>query len=181
MPNTSDIITTVGGSASTSYVTLAEFANYRDQNRINADAFDAATVDNKIRALMMAARRLNRENWRGSKVDGTQALAWPRYEVPKKDSALTGTANQRLNDFSMGFWGEYYESTEIPDVVKDAQCELAIAYLEGFETNEGQRISKFQADGVSIEYSPSAKDAGLPVAVSQLISGLCNSGRLVRG
>lgn len=181
MPNVSDIVTTVGGSASTSYVTLAEFTTYRDLNRINADAFDAATVDNKIRALLMATRRLDRENWRGSKVDGLQSLAWPRYEVPKKDSAHTGTASQRLNDFSMGFWGEYYESTEIPQVVKDAQCELAIAYLEGFETNEGQRITRFQADGVTIDYAPIAKESGLPVAVSQLISGLFNSGRLVRG
>lgn len=181
MPNPNDIITTVGDSASNSYVTLAEFAAYRDKHRINADAFDTATPDNKIRALFMAARRLDRENWRGSKVDGLQALAWPRYEVPKRDSSLIGTANQRLNDYDFGFWGEYYKGDEIPQLIKDAQCELAIAYLDGFESNEGQRISRFVADTLTVEYAPSAKESGLPVVVAQLISGLVSSGRLIRG
>lgn len=187
----STLVVTVGGSTSNSYVTLQQFADYRDLYRINADAFDSAAPDDKVRALLMAARRLDRENWRGAKADSSQAMAWPRYDVPKRDGSLVGGdsipgAGVLLGPrggygiYVGGAWGEQYESTEIPQPIKDSQCELAIAYLEGFETQEGQSITQFQADGISIKYSSSSNSGSLPPAVMQLISGLVQGPRLTR-
>lgn len=177
------IITTVGGTDSNSYVTLAEYASYRDLNRINADAFDAASPDDKVRSLVMAARRMNRFNWRGGKADGNQALAWPRLEVPVRDSSLVGVGSYTLEYYAnntLGFFGDFYPGNSIPQIIKDAQCELAIAYLEGFEQSEGQQIKKFSADGVSIEYATTAKSSALPVNFQQMITGLVTGERLVR-
>ena len=178
------LITTVGYLSSNSYVTLEEFADYRDLNRINADAFDNATADNKVRALIMAARRLSRLNWRGGKVSGNQALSWPRIEVPVRDSSLDGISlygTMSESRYTGGFYGDYYESTIIPEIIKNAQCELAIAYLEGFEQSEGHQIKSFSADGVRIDYATSSKGGALPATVQQMISGLLTGERLVRG
>ena len=186
------LVVTVGGTSSNSYVTLQQFADYRDLYRINADAFDGATADDKVRALLMAARRLDRENWRGAKADSSQALAWPRYDVPKRDGSLVGGdtipgAGALLGPrggygvYVGGSWGEMWETDAIPQPIKDAQCELAIAYLEGFETAEGQSIAEWSADGVSIKYGSAAnRGDALPPIVSQLISGLIQGPRLAR-
>lgn len=181
--NADSIITTVGASDSNSYVTLAEYASYRDLNRINADAFDAASPDDKVRSLVMAAKRLNRLNWRGGKADGNQALAWPRLEVPVRDSSLVGVGSYTLGYYAnntLGFFGDYYPGDSVPQIIKDAQCELAIAYLEGFESSEGQQIKRFVADGVTIEYGTTARSGELPVAVRQMVSGMLVGERLVR-
>ena len=162
----------VGGTSSNSYVTLQQFADYRDLYRINADAFDGATADDKVRALLMAARRLDRENWIGSPVTDTQALAWPRSGVCKID-AVRGDG--------LSYWGEEYSTTEIPLQIKHAQMELALSYLDGFDDGEEDAIQSFSADGVSVEFRGSRPSGSLPSAVSQLIGGLLRGNRLVRG
>ena len=80
------VITTVGGSTANSYVTPVEFQSYRDLNVLDADAFDGATPDRKIRALFKAANRLQRENWLGNRASDTQRLAWPRAGAQKVDA-----------------------------------------------------------------------------------------------
>ena len=180
----SSLIITIGDSTSNSYVTLQEFIDYRDLNRINADAFDNASADDKVRSLIMAARKLNVLNWRGGKVNSTQFLAWPRLDVPIKDSTLAGYSS--LNGFPSVYqndyyFGDYYQGSEIPTIIKDAQCELAIAYLEGFEEVEGQRIKEFGVDGVRVVYTTNSSPGLLPVRISQMLSGLLAGERLVRG
>lgn len=186
-----DLTTTIGGSTSNSYVSLDDFESYCDE-RLNVDVYYAADDDDRVRALLMATRRLDRENWRGAKADSSQALAWPRYDVPKRDGSLVGGDSipgagvllgprAGYGAYIGGSWGEMWETTDIPQPIKDAQCELAIAYLEGFETQEGQSISEFQADGVRVKYSASSSRAdSLPPAVMQLISGLVQGPRLMR-
>lgn len=106
------VTTTIGGESSNSYVSLATAQTYMDA-RLNADAWDdAATDDIRNRALVMAARRLNDESYVGQPVyvDPRQALAWPRHGAYDRD-------------------GVWLDSDAIPQVVKDAQCELALALL----------------------------------------------------
>lgn len=158
----STLVVTVGGASSNSYVTLAQFNTYCEQ-RLNVDSFDDAQPDDKIRALLMATRRLDRENWIGQKAATTQALVWPRSGVYKPDG-----------------YGDQYLSTEIPQLVKDAQCELALAYLDGFDDGEEDAIDSFSADGVSVHFRRSKPSGGLPVAVLHLIGGLTRGNRLVR-
>ena len=168
----SDLIITVGGSTSNSYVSLADLATYRDRYRITAEAFDDAEPDDKIRSLLMAASRLNRENWQGSRASSTQALAWPRTGVLKRDAVTIGY------DYS---YGEEYQSTEIPQAIKDAQCELALSYLDGFDDGEEDAIDSFSADGVSVKFRSSTTAGGFPPPITLLISGLIQGLRLMRG
>jgi hypothetical protein len=77
-----------------------------------------------------------------------------------------------------GGYGEQYASTEIPQVVKDAQCELALAYLEGFP---GSVVKGLVSGGVTVEVEHSAVMGGLPPAVTRLIAGLIGGNRLIRG
>lgn len=158
----STLVVTVGGASSNSYVTLAVFNTYCEQ-RLNVDSFDEAQPDDKIRALLMATRRLDRENWIGQKASTTQALVWPRSGIYKPDG-----------------YGEQYSSAEIPQLVKDAQCELALAYLGGYgAATSSDSISEFSIDGVRVKTSGGGT-AGWPDAVDELIGGLIRGNMLVR-
>lgn len=167
----SAIVTTVGSAGANSYVTQAECTTYHG-DRLNTSAWTGATGDNKDIALLMAARRLQDENWRGSRVNDTQKLAWPRLYVENPDSSTY----------------DHYDSDEIPQRVKDAQCELALAYLQNTareEDAEGAAVESFSADGVSINFggsgSTNAQRGALPASAQRLLSGLVQGSRLVRG
>lgn len=185
--NSSTIVTTVGSATANSYVSLTEFADYRDLQRIDADSFDAADPDDKIRALVIAFKRLNRENWMGSRVDSTQAAAWPRFGVQKVDKVegwgYGGAYSYGYGSYPYGYpYGtlNQYLSTEIPQQIKDAQCELALSYLDGFDDGEEDQIKSFSADGVAVEFRPGKIQGGLPAVVSQLIGNLAAGNQLRR-
>jgi hypothetical protein len=91
--------------------------------------------------------------------------------VLKRDAVTIGYNN---------FYGEEYLSTEIPQAIKDAQCELALSYLDGFDDGEEDAIDSFSADGVSVKFR-SSTSGGFPPPVTLLISGLIQGLRLMRG
>lgn len=168
--------TTIGDAAANSYISVADAEAYMD-SLLNASSWTGATSDDKTRSLLTAARRLDRENWLGTRATKTQRLAWPRVGAVKPDpvGAAVGYG---------GYWGGYgetYASTEIPQPVKDAQCELALAYLEGFDESGDDDIDSFSSDGVFIKHRTSKPQGGLPAAVLQLIAPLIAGNRLVRG
>jgi hypothetical protein len=170
--------TTTGGAIANSYVTVEEAENFLDA-RLNAGAWTNAKPDDKKRALLMAANRLDRENWLGNRVTSVQRLAWPRTGAAKVDSVGIGYG---FAGHSWGWgYGETYSTDEIPQPVKDAQCELALAYLEGFDESGDDAIDSFSQDGVSVKFRASRPDGGLPPKVAQLIGGLIAGTRLVRG
>src|SRR5215471_133380 len=117
--------TTIGGAAANSYVTLQNAEDYFDA-QLGSEKWTDANSDDKTRALLMGAKRLQRETWLGGKVASTQRLAWPRLNVKKIDGIHP--------DFTWGygyagFCDEYYANNEIPQQVKDAQCEFALIFL----------------------------------------------------
>lgn len=118
MPVTIDA--SVGGASSNSYVTLAEAATYMTA-RLNASAWETdATTDNKNRALVEATRELNVLVYEGFRAASTQALAWPRFGAVNPDQFGAG---------------HLYLSTEIPQRIKDAQCELALEFIKAGTTD----------------------------------------------
>jgi hypothetical protein len=178
----SAIVTTVGAANANSYIDVGPVDAYFD-DRLDAAAWTGAVSADKTRALLMAAQRLDRENWLGNRVTTSQRLAWPRIGVEKIDPVGVGFGYG-------GYWGysgygyqfsEVYKSDEIPQQVKDAQCELALAYLEGFDDGEEDAMDSFLADGVSVKFRQSRPDGVLPPRVQQLIGGLIEGNRLVRG
>jgi hypothetical protein len=170
--------TTIAGASANSFVTLEEAESFLDA-RLNADAWSNANADDKTRALLMAANRLERENWLGNRVSSTQRLAWPRIDVAKVDPVGAGFGGFSSYSWGWGF-GETYLTTEVPQPVKDAQCELALAYLEGFDESGEDTIDSFSQDGVSVKFRASKPEGGLPPPVQQLIGSLIGGNRLVR-
>lgn len=169
------IDSTIGGASANSYVELADAETYHD-SRLNSDAWSRANEDNQTRALLMAANRLQDENWLGNRVTTAQRLAWPRINAAKVDPVGAVFGYQGYG-YSYHFT-EVYKTDEIPQPVKDAQCELALAYLEGYP---GTVVTELKADGVAVEMEHPALPGGLPPRVMRLIAGLIGGNRLTRG
>lgn len=141
---------TAGGASSNSFATLAEAEAYM-VGRLNGSLWDAATDDNKNRALVEATRELNALAWEGDRVDTTQALAWPRqWAVNPDDPSL-----------------DYYDLTEIPDRVKWATEELAFQFIKAGTTDvaaldSADNVIRKKVDVLETEYSePYARARGL--------------------
>jgi hypothetical protein len=109
---------TVGGASSNSYATLADAEAYME-GRLNASLWDAATDDNKNRALVEATRELEVLAWEGQRASSTQALSWPRDYVTNPDDPD----------------GDDYASTVLPVRVTDACMELAFQFLNAGTTD----------------------------------------------
>ena len=145
------IVATVGSASANSFVTLAEAATYME-GRLNASTWETdASTDNKNRALVEATRELSALEWCGRRVDDTQALSWPREMAVDPDSA---------SDF-------YFDSTEVPQRVKDATCELAFQFIKAGTTDvaalpgDAEVINK-TIDVISTTYAdPSHRRQGL--------------------
>jgi hypothetical protein len=144
------IVTTVGGASSNSYATLAEAETYME-GRLNGSTWDADTDDNKNRALVEAARELQVLRWTGTRVDTTQALAWPRQWAVDVDDPN----------------GDYYATTEVPQRVKDAQMELAFQFIKAGTTDlaaldSTDGIIRKKIDVLETEYArPTERVTGL--------------------
>lgn len=95
------------------YVSIEQAQEYFE-SRLHAGAWAEAAEPEKEKALIMAAKAIDRQPLRGRKMDPSQALAFPRYP-----------------------------DTEVPEAVKEACCEEALALLGG---NSQRR--KLQQEGV---------------------------------
>ena len=97
-----------------SYIDIAGADEYFN-NRLHAESWGQADDETKEKALRQATKTIDRQLLRGRKTETGQALAFPRYP-----------------------------DTEIPEVVKEACCEEALAMLE--RGNSQRR--KLQQEGV---------------------------------
>lgn len=173
MPST--LNATVGSASANSYVNVTEVSAYFD-DRLNAAIWISADGDDRTRALLTAVKRLERENWLGSRVDSTQALSWPRSDVEKIDSPSGSGIGYGYGYFS----GELYLTTEIPQQIKDAQCELALSLLSGYGQSGGSTVKSFSADGFSVSFGETRSETSLPESVLRLIAPLIRGAKLVR-
>ena len=97
-----------------SYCTI-EYADEYFKNRLHAESWGETSDADKEKALRQATKEIDRQQLRGRKVNSGQALAFPRYP-----------------------------DTEVPEAVKEACCEIALALLE--RGNSQRR--KLQQEGV---------------------------------
>ena len=97
-----------------SYCTI-EYADEYFKNRLHAESWSGADSETKEKALKQATRAIDRQLLRGRKTNPEQELAFPRYP-----------------------------DTEVPEAVKEACCEVALALLE--RGNNQRR--KLQQEGV---------------------------------
>lgn len=167
MPST--IVTTTSGASSNSYVTVTECSTYFDDS-LTGQEWREASEDDKARALLMAAARMERLNWRGIRASSTQVLAWPRADVQKRDGVYS----------RFPAWSEAFASDTVPQVIKDAQCELALAYLQGWQDGSGSRMTKVSQDGLTYEKEFAQPLGALPAKVLQMISPYIEGAKRVR-
>lgn len=87
------------------YATVSE-ANTYFSERLRTDAWDDADSDDRLKALKQSTRAIERLNFAGDKADEDQELQFPRGD-----------------------------DTVVPQDIKDACCELALALLDDVDPN----------------------------------------------
>lgn len=147
-----------GLSTAVSYVSI-EYADLYHSRRGNT-SWTQLTVGNKKAALVKAADYLGQlytSKWKGVRINGTQALDWPRAEVEREDYGIS----------SAGYYGwlAYYPDDEIPTAVKNAACEAALYSLtSALLAEQGQSVVREKVDVLEVEYSEySAQRRRFPV------------------
>ena len=121
----SAIVTTVGAADANSYASEAEGDTYF-ADRLNSSAWTGATSAEKAQALFEARRELDLMRWKGSRVNSTQALAWPRDYVDNPD--IPWASVEPADTY-------YYATDEIPNRIKEAQLDLALEFLRAGTTD----------------------------------------------
>src|SRR4030095_349099 len=116
----------------------------------------------------------------GSAAASRRRNAWPGLDCTSRRGTASVPATAGAHE--KGFWpfGEVYLSTEIPQRVKDAQCELALALLQGFDDGAEDQMNSFSADRISINFSTQRPSGSFPPSVAQLLSGLVSGNVLMR-
>ena len=115
---------------SESYCTI-EYADEYFQNRLHAESWGQADESTKEKALKQATRAIDRQLLRGRKTNPEQELAFPRYP-----------------------------DTEVPEAVKEACCEEALALLERGNSQrrklQQEGVQSFTLGNMSETYAPGA-------------------------
>lgn len=133
-----------------SYVTLAEAEDYFD-GKLHTSEWDNAGETTKEKALKEACRRINRLTFKGEKYEEDQVLAFPRvFPVFNRVGVI-------------GF--NYAEDEDgypvVPDEVKAAQCEEALALLKYGNSArtkaQEQNVIRVSFGNVSEEYRAGLK------------------------
>ncbi len=115
--------------------------------------------------------------WVGDRVDGTQALSWPRQWAVDPDSPIQ----------------DYYDSTVIPQRVKDATMELAFQAVKAgttdvFALDAADGIKRKKIDVLETEYDTVRRSVGMSAyptvmrTIEPLLMGMgAHNVRILRG
>ena len=135
------------------YVVVADADDYLSASLYATD-WTGATADDQARALVMATRLLDRQEWDGSKAESANTQDWPR-------SGLSDENGDTISDLA------------IPQFLKDATAELALVLLgsqdvETFTETEIQSVSAGSAQ-VTFFRDGSSATKRFPTAVQELV------------
>ena len=113
-----------------SYCTV-EYADEYFSGRLHAESWGETSDADKEKALRQATKEIDRQLLKGRKATDTQELAFPRYP-----------------------------DTEIPEAVKEACCEIALALLERGNSQrhklQQEGVQSFTLGNMSETYAPGA-------------------------
>lgn len=144
---------TVGGASANSFADMA-YATAYFAARLYSEAWQTAQSPERETALLTAAAEMSKLDYLGRRVNDTQALPWPRVSVQKPDLYA------------------YYDQTEIPKQIKDAQCEWTIALLESQDMGSPLgNVTSLTLGPIKVDLKKSAQKQ-LPVKAAQLLRGL---------
>ena len=139
-----------------SYLTVAEADAYF-ADRLNATAWDGATVENKPKALIQATKAIESMKFLGSRSVSTQKLSFPRSDV-YVDNILI-------------------DDTIVPQDVKEAVCEYAILMLqEDYSAPDDlEAFSEVAVGSIKIKTNASNGGKSVPPMVASLLSNYKDS------
>lgn len=122
------------------FISVADADTYH--SRRGNTTWASLTTDEKEQALRRAAdymEQVYRMRWAGYRKTTTQALSWPRYDVPLED---------------VGYGYAYYDSDSVPQIVKNACAELAWrAAAEELAPDIEQRVTREKIGPIETEYA----------------------------
>lgn len=132
-----------------SYISVAYADTYFDNRGITLWAtLLAAEKEQALRRAIDYLGQVYRLRWKGSRVNGTQALDWPRAFVERDDFRYAG-----LNGAAVIGGQFYYPSNEVPEEVKRANAEIAFKAASGdLAPDIGQRTIREKVDVLEVEY-----------------------------
>jgi hypothetical protein len=128
--------TGTGSATADCYISSADAVTYLDKFAASgsSNSFTAASSAAKEIALRNATRTIDSLfalRFKGSRALGTQALQWPRVGVITHDNYAV-------------------ESTEVPALVKNATCELALRFIDDSSGHDTSRLTPDQDQPGSI-------------------------------
>lgn len=149
------VVATPGAADANSYITSVEADSYHEA-RLHSDSWTGASATNKDAAIVWATRLLDiHMDWEGTKSDILQALRFPRLGTRDRD-------------------GELYDSTIIPQPLKDATAELARLLIladRGIETGT-EGLESLKAGSVGLAFDKSDRIGTIPDEVYQMVVSL---------
>ena len=140
-----------GKTDANSYVSEAELSTYADHRGQTISGTSAVL-------LIQAMDYIEAQPFQGLKETETQALQWPRVGVVLD--------------------GYYFESDSIPQLLKDVQCELALAIDGGNNplSNEDRATKREKVGDIEVEYTDGARDGIYLTAVQTKLKKLLRNG-----
>ena len=178
------LVATIAGGSSNSYLSLADAQAYFAA-RLHSDAWDGASDADREKALLTACRRIEAHRLQvhrrpyGFPYDLPNALDRPADPLAPADPDQTlSFPRQRDLDRTGSF--------AIPDQVKQAQCEEALALLAQGAEQERRRslqaagVRSFAVDGLSESYeSGAAAQMLLSAEARMLLSPFIDRGGVI--
>ncbi len=191
------IDTTIGGSASNSFASIAELDAIFELRPFSSEWTLTATSDeleDQKRFAIQATTLMNDFNWLGSRVTTTQALAHPRVGLQKRDGVNFYSGGYgHSGNYNSGYWGwgNYYLPTEIAQPVKQAQAEIILTLKRDGENgliatggSDAGAINGFSLGDVSVNGRGTTiitmHDLIMSPRVSQILTGLLTTAQRVR-
>lgn len=157
-----------GLSNAESYASVAEADEYHLARGREAEWVDLDATDKEyaLRRAMDYMRASYRTKWEGVRKTNTQALDWPRWNVPKKDVAG-----------GYGPAAAYYSPDSVPTEVKSAQIELAlIATTTDLNPTLSPLKTKATVGPISVEYAPGTSQVAAFAAADDIVAPLMRGG-----
>lgn len=141
------LVTTVGGASANSYGDADGAAAYFLATG-RADQWDRAVAGLPEAWLLRAMPYLEAQEYPGSRASSTQALEFPRVGGHPSTLTPTTTSVTGLYDLRGRFWA----STAIPQPLKDAQYEQALAMAENEQwLSDSYRQSSVTAGSATLQ------------------------------
>ncbi|MDP4143185.1 MAG: hypothetical protein Q8936_01705 [Bacillota bacterium] len=142
-----------------SYIDL-DYANNYFSERLYTDPWNSAGDDTKVKAILMATKKIERQPLQGRKAVNNQVLQFPRmiYSYNNYNWLDSYFVTENGNKYITSSQGWIIES-EVSERVKQAVCEEALALLE-FGNNkrlklQQQGVKSFSVSKLSETYTGS--------------------------